>query len=175
MYSFNPAQPMFDSGGLIAFLAQGTNAHDRGHVVCDCYRPGYDWKGRDGGGRAVDFVMSKPNGRAFAAENVPNAWVKLDLKSGNSMIVQHYCLRIACGTYFFRNWNLEGSLDGNTWTILSRHVDDTSLNGSGATARWTISDPTLLVPFQFFRIFQTGLDSNGTNYLLIPSIELYGK
>jgi len=32
-----------------------------------------------------------------------------------------------------RNWTLQGSYDGKTWEIISRHVNDTSLNAPFAT------------------------------------------
>eukprot|EP01084_Bolivina_argentea_P139503 245411_1 len=40
-----------------------------------------------------------------------------------------------------RTWTFEGSLDGGqTWKLLSRHKNDTSLNQKGATATWKLSE-----------------------------------
>ena len=74
-----------------------------------------------------------------------------------------------------RNWKLEGSLDGETWTVLRAHENDisaslssalliasawivTALRGKGATATWTIQTDK---EFRIFRVTSTGLNSSG--------------
>lgn len=50
----------------------------------------------------------------------------------------HYTLRHG-GNYradSLRTWDLQGSLDGNSWTILRRHTQDTSLVDKFATHTW---------------------------------------
>ena len=41
----------------------------------------------------------------------------------------HYCLRSDCNSYKLRNWRLEGSNDGSSWTTLREHRGDASLSG----------------------------------------------
>lgn len=54
-----------------------------------------------------------------------------------------YTLRHArgYGRSALRNWLLQGSKDGTTWTTLVTHVDDTSLHEPGSTASWPITLP----------------------------------
>ena len=41
--------------------------------------------------------------------------------------------------YYMKSWNFEGSNDGKTWQILSKHKDDTSsLNGQHQSKTWKV-------------------------------------
>ena len=50
----------------------------------------------------------------------PQSWLAVDLGEGRSLVVDHYCLRSdKYGNHNkLRNWELQGSLDGQTWQML---------------------------------------------------------
>jgi hypothetical protein len=74
-----------------------------------------------------------------------------------------------------RTWDFQGSVDGQTWTLLRRHVNDDSLNDLFATHSWSISPQnTGGKAFRMFRILQTGHNSSNHNFLVLSGIELYG-
>jgi hypothetical protein len=73
--------------------------------------------------------------------------------------------------YYPRNWKLQGSNDGNTWTTLDTQSNNVSLN---AVDQW-LSLPVLSsVSYSYFKLLQTGVDSSGADYFCLGEIELYG-
>lgn len=105
------------------------------------------------------------------------AWFAIDL--GVYIIPTAYTLRHArgYGRSALRNWLLQGSKDGSTWTTLSTHVDDKSLVEPGSTATWPINCATDdSVWYRHIRIQQNGRNASGqTHYLSLSGFEIYGR
>ncbi|XP_033151038.1 E3 ubiquitin-protein ligase Ufd4 [Drosophila mauritiana] len=105
------------------------------------------------------------------------AWFAIDL--GVYIIPTAYTLRHArgYGRSALRNWLLQGSKDGSTWTTLSTHVDDKSLVEPGSTATWPITCATDdSVRYRHIRIQQNGRNASGqTHYLSLSGFEIYGR
>ncbi|XP_052854486.1 E3 ubiquitin-protein ligase Ufd4 [Drosophila gunungcola] len=105
------------------------------------------------------------------------AWFAIDL--GVYIIPTAYTLRHArgYGRSALRNWLLQGSKDGLSWTTLSSHVDDKSLVEPGSTATWPITcaaDDSLR--YRHIRIQQNGRNASGqTHYLSLSGFEIYGR
>jgi len=100
-----------------------------------------------------------------------NPWVAVDLGSSRKLIPSHYTLRHGghASESPLRNWELQGSIDGNTWETLRVHVDDQSLKGEYGTASWSVESEKA---FQHFRIFDiTAVPVQ----LSIGGFELYGS
>ena len=90
------------------------------------------------------------------------------------------------------NWELEGSTNGQSWSLLDRRIylssdpqhnlnteeERNSLIHKGATSTWGI-DSHLLTPFpsgfRFFRIVQIGKNSSKGDNLALSGFEIYGK
>jgi hypothetical protein len=86
-----------------------------------------------------------------------------------------YCLRHDHNgnNYALRNWRLEGSNNGQTWTTLRNHANDTTLAAQPMSeANWPVENCG--VCYRFFRIFQYGKNSDNYDYLMCAGIELYG-
>lgn len=109
----------------------------------------------------------------FVTRSLPSSWVIIDFKelliTPSCYTLRHYS---TWDVEALRHWRLEGSLNGSRWTTLREHVDDTSLNFKGATASWNLQCST---PYHMFRILQTGLNSNGHQFLSLSGFEIYGK
>ena len=112
----------------------------------------------------------------WTGTNDGNEWFTVELPA--PLELDHYTLRhgyqhapTAGGTGCLRSWDLEGSADGTTFTLLRRHTDDTSLNTGFASASWGV---TSSAPFRHFRIRKTGPNAAGSNYLTCCGLELYG-
>ena len=81
-------------------------------------------------------------------DDEPKSWLAVDLGEGHSLVVDHYCLRSdKCSdqhdnrhnAHKLRNWELQGSLDGQTWQTLRTHQGDTSLSSQAmSTAAWPV-------------------------------------
>ena len=168
----------FDTNGILhhmgTLLLGGTycNPHEAGVVVSTSSSISQ--------GLAKHFVQ-----RAHASpvhnytNNTAQSWMAVDLGEGRSLVVDHYCLRSDkhC-THKLRNWELQGSLDGQTWQTLRAHQNDTSLPLQAmSTAAWSVDAGAQT--FRHFRIYQTGANSSvGTpsaHHLMCAGIELYGR
>ena len=106
--------------------------------------------------------------------NVASAFFCVDLKT-HTVRPTKYTLRhySSWDTEALRNWRFEASLDGSSWQLLREHSADTALNGRGSSSTWDI--PTSVSgAFRYFRILQTGPNSNQNLYLACSGFELYG-
>jgi hypothetical protein len=92
-------------------------------------------------------------------KDVPSSWLAIDLRQGRLLPTQ-YTLRHGGNSKSdaLRTWLLQASNDGTSWDEISRHQNDTSLNGGFATKTWKIdlAKPTM---YRYFRILQTGHNS----------------
>ena len=116
-----------------------------------------------------------PCHRGYWTRNEPFSWVCVDIGASRSLIIDHYCLRHGNPTGIGRlqHWQLEGSNDNSQWAVLSVHDGDLSLPAVGfSVAAWPV--PGIEEAFRFFRVVQTGLNSQGGHYLYCAGLELYG-
>lgn len=114
----------------------------------------------------------------FHTENEPNAWMAVDLGAQHLLQPTFYSLKTpnVPNLHNPRHWRLEGSnstTDASSWRLVREHGHDESLSGSCICQPWKIEDVT--DSYRYFRIRQTGFNSAGDNYLIVNSIELYGK
>ena len=116
--------------------------------------------------------------------NTPNSWYKVDLGKHQRFIPNYYCLRNHPHAFHIaRNWRLEGSIsgNGNDWTILRTHTNDTSLQTSSSVGCWPLkytsesaNDTPASNGYRYFRLIQFGPTSTDDYYFCISSFELYG-
>jgi hypothetical protein len=109
----------------------------------------------------------------FYTPNVPNSWVCYDF--GKRRIKPtHYAIR----TYLnhdnnhLRSWKFEGSMDGQSWTVLDSHTNDATLQGAGSIAVFCISQE---MEVGMVRLWQTGKNSSSNDHLLLSGLELFGQ
>ena len=69
----------------------------------------------------------------------PDQWFVIDFKD-KRIKPTHYTLRhySTWDLEALRNWRLEASNDGKTWTVLRVHTDDQALHGKGCSHTWSI-------------------------------------
>ena len=121
----------FDCNGVLYYIATGggerayANPHEAGLVIA--LMSSMDHKKV----HPRRFVQHPHNGNSCYnyTDNIPGSWMAVDLR--RSLRPTHYCLRSDrnSGGYKLRNWRLEGSNDGSSWTTLCEHCNDTSLSG----------------------------------------------
>jgi len=112
------------------------------------------------------------DGQHNYTDHKSGSWMAVDLKL--QLAPTHYCLRSEKSNQKVRNWRLEGSKDGSSWTCLREHVNDSSLAATAfSVAAWPIENASAAV-FRHFRVFQTGKDSTGRDCLACAGMELYG-
>lgn len=88
----------------------------------------------------------------------------------------HYSVRHGWANSFgsMRNWQLRGSLDGESYHLLREHIDDHSLDGTYDTHTWAlaVADDSM---FTHFQLLVTGPNSIGDTSLWCSGIEFYGS
>mmetsp|Transcript_11148 Transcript_11148/g.40867 ORF Transcript_11148/g.40867 Transcript_11148/m.40867 type:complete len:792 (+) Transcript_11148:252-2627(+) len=93
--------------------------------------------------------------------------------------------RLACNYYsighdssdnYIRSWVLEASDDGETWTVLRRHIHDESISSPGQYASFPVQGEARLRSFTKFRISLTGKTTSQENpyRMSLAHFELYG-
>merc|ERR1712228_71584 len=126
----------------------------------------------DLGSEANYTLIGRSESRTFTKEK-KNSFFSVDFgKYG--MKPTHYTLRHykSKEENHLRNWEFQGSNDGEHWNCLRKHIDDNSLNGASKSHTWTID--TTDEYFSHFRVIMTG-PNQGHNWSLVCSgMEIYG-
>ena len=127
----------------------------------------------------VNDIFNHEAGTISGTDDKENSWWSIDLGLRYRLIITNCSLRD--GNVFGRlaliNWKLEGSNDGEKWDSLETiHMKDPQCmcrdRSIHQTRIWSVVGE--IAPFRFFRIFQTGINSSGSNGLYLSGIELYG-
>jgi hypothetical protein len=123
-------------------------------------------------GNDIRVFGSRDSGHV-STHNIPFSWFSFDFFP-YSVHPLRYTLKNGESNSAIRSWELQASNDHVNWVVLRRHVNDTSLpnNDPCATATWHINNPHQT--FRYFRVMQTGTNSEGSHYLSLGDIELYG-
>jgi len=123
----------FDTKGVLHYIATDggkraySNPHDAGLVVASMSSVLND----SSYSKPMRFVQgASHDNQCNNTSNVAGSWMAVDLK--RPLTATHYCLRSGkhAGQHRLRNWRLEGSNDGSSWSTLREHANDTSLTGT---------------------------------------------
>jgi hypothetical protein len=112
-------------------------------------------------------------------DNVTNSWMAVELLGGGVRVrPTGYMISTdgygAGGSYHVRNWVLQGSDDGRTWTTLRAHSNDATLSKERTTAYFAIEGVAPGAYYAHLRVLQTGKNATGTDHLTATSLEVYG-
>jgi hypothetical protein len=167
----------FDKNGVLYWIGSrgGTrpyaNPHESGDVVVTFSRRGT--------GKESHFVQHVNSSQDCHTDDEKFSWMQVDLGPSRSLRPNYYCLRhgLRLNEYCLRSWQLQGSNDGSTWTVLDDQENDFSLTGGGfSTAAWGIESKDG-ASYRVFRILQTGPSHSSCSDNLrvaCAGIELYG-
>lgn len=159
-----------DNSGVFFFAGTswGTgdwgNPHSKGTVQfsASAILPGY--------GSLLSFADRADSD--FATPNDANSWVTVDLIS-KRLKLTHYSIKSRSGAVsdLPRNWKMQGSNDGSSWTDLDIQVGNQSLTTSN---QWITIPVSTTEFFRYFRHQQTGSTNTNAYYLTFGEWELYG-
>eukprot|EP01083_Nonionella_stella_P287536 978778_1 len=172
-------QSDFDTNGICYYLAtnnnqrQWTNPADQGVIAVTS-------SGMSSGthNKFLDREATLEN----FTNNTANQWFCVDF--GAKLRIKPTAYTLRKDTYnpvqsgnpkqagYIRNWNFEGSNDGNDWTAIKQHTNDASLTAPKQSHTWTIADCT--DSYQMFRIYLTAVDGAGWWHLMCQGFEIYG-
>jgi len=164
----------FDQKGIIYYLgtrkgkSPWMNPHDGGIVQVTS-------SSLENGSLNSLVGNAPPSGGYLYTNSTANSWFMLDLKE-NKAKVSHYTIRHGYngGSYFPRNWQFQGSENGSSWVTLKNHVNDSSISTSMGSKTFAVEhkNPPF---FRYFRIYGSGTNSSGDNYLMVSGLEMYGQ
>lgn len=118
--------------------------------------------------------------------NAANSWMSIDLGVARTLIPNYYSIRARSSTsgggIHPRTWKFQGSnnavsnsvvdLNAATWVDLNIQTSNTTLTTINQWLSLPVSG--VVVGYRWFRIFQTGVNSGGSNFLAMAELELYG-
>jgi hypothetical protein len=160
----NPGSPW---SGLISYLEEMCcgNVHEKGviEITCSSSYCNHCW----------DVVNYKWNDY-WCTKDVGNSWIQIDFNKW-FVSLTHYSLKSdGEGAHHLVQWELRGSLDGNTWVVLDqRHTKD--LDGEYITKTFCCNgEGSFTTSYRYIRLHQTGKNSSGRDYLMLGNIEFFG-
>jgi hypothetical protein len=125
-----------------------------------------------GGGNVSQIVSRIPNG--FFTNNSAGSWIQIDFGASRTVRVDSYQLRnYNLAVNLLRNWKIQGSTNGSTWTDLDVRTSDTTLTAANQWGNWTVNQGNTSF-WRYVRLLSTGVDSGSANYICLGQIELYG-
>ena len=120
----------------------------------------------------IEDIISRNRMSYVNTENTKNSFISLEFRD-HKICPTAYTLRRSRNTLqILRNWNLEGSNDGEKWDVLSAHVNDESLDTKNVSNTWEIKKCNEF--YKIFRIYQTNKNSFLLWYLMCTGFEIYG-
>lgn len=157
-----------DAGGVIHWIGTsgGTepfkNPHDSGQVTVFASSIPFG---------ALRNIVSREQ-TYTRSDDAKDSWFAVDLGS-RWLKVNKYTLQHGrdAARFLLRSWVLEGSEDGQKWSVLDERNNDCGLDRAWATASWDVGTDEFV---RHVRIRITGPDSDGGHYLHLTSLELYG-
>lgn len=145
--------------------------------------------------------------KALGRESCSGVWILgdsnrhpyflIDLGEGRCISPTHYSILDGNAGSAFRNWELHGSVDGNIFFILRRHLDDKRQPKNLDKGTWTLKkefiealfnqpqhknyvkeltkNGTRMPHIRYFRIVKTALGSSNSWYLGVAGFEVFGE
>ena len=155
--------------GIISVLTRelGGNLHDIGAVTVsskDLYGSGYLPK----------FVLDLTNvSSCYESADRPYPWFRLDF-GDRRVKVKHYWVRTyGNGPGHLKTWQLEGSTDGDTWSVIDHVRRANEMNSDNAVKQRDVEN-VFDEPFRFIRFSLVGKNHGGYWILNCSGLELFG-
>ena len=100
--------------------------------------------------------------------------VCFDFKEKKIQLESYTIKSYMCGrnTNHLREWVVEGSNDGQNWTVIDRRENERKLNGSFAVATFDVNETADF--YRFIRLKQTGLNWMNKKLTILHSLEMHG-
>jgi len=124
-------------------------------------------------------ISTPPHAAIFWCDHGIGQWVQFDINPSNinnfRLKPTHYAYGYSTTSWLPRNWVFEAGNVGEPWTVLRNHADDQSFMANAVIVFACDPLPEDCKGFTLFRIRNTGVDSSGSNWLGLSSLELFGE
>jgi hypothetical protein len=152
-------------GGLVSHLTTkcGGNVHDKGAVEITA-------SSVDGDNRPLNAADLGDTHSSYFSQNEPGAWIDWDFKALR-IEPTHYTIWAYVSGHYLKNWAVDGSADGASWTEIDRRENNSDLNDEYAVETFAVARSG---SFRMIRLLMTGPNHDGANYLFLRAFELFG-
>jgi hypothetical protein len=155
--------------GIISYLTvkHGGNVHEKGIVTVTApaaWRDSVLWH--------VRHVVDLRSEESFCSQNRPAQWLCWDFGNGVLVRIAHYTIV----GWYLRSWVVQGSLDGERWTLMDRRTDDGNYNNPHSRNIASFGTENAL-DCRFIRLVLTDLNHAnewGENILWLAAVEFFG-
>jgi hypothetical protein len=100
----------------------------------------------------------------------PNPWIELEFKRHRIRLERWFIAQDS--DHFLRNWRIQGSNDGVTYTTIHEYRDDQTINSGARHAFFTVNESPSF--WKRIRLYLTGASHAGQANFDITQLELYG-
>jgi len=123
-------------------------------------------------GEPPSYLLDRSFNTYIQTLDAVNSSILFDFGSSKSITPTYYTMvgRLDLNTNQIRSWQLQGSNDSTTWTVL-----DTRTNFLMSTSQSFNGSCSASQSYRYIRIVQTSLNSSSTNNLCISEVEFYGQ
>jgi len=166
---YKPATSRFeDNTGIVYWI--GTNEGTSGYVNPADRLVGVRMS--TSAGSSIPSIFDRnytgsPIENSYGGDSAP--WVEIDFRSYKVRPTSYFLAQEQ--DHYLRNWRIEGSDDGSSWTTLRDHNNDATLTTSN---RWAFFDLKASTFYSRLRLFCYGASHNGSTNFDITEIEFYG-
>lgn len=123
---------------------------------------------------AADFT---DDDKYFGSKNLKGSWLCYNFKN-RKVKPSYYSIKSwqnPKGNHHVKSWEIQASNDEKEWKVLDSRSDENSLDGSNLSKTFDIRFINNSNEFyKYIRIVQVGLNTGGTLYLNIQSLEFFG-
>jgi hypothetical protein len=124
-------------------------------------------------GTPTSYAADRNVNTLVSTASEPGAWIMFDFGSNKLLSPKEYTIRGRndSDTRHLRNWKIQVSQDGlSNWIDVDTQTNNPSIIQGG----YFYGATTAVDSYRYVRVLQTGLDSDGTEYLTLSEVEFYG-
>ena len=163
--------------GIMKYLSKKTNGniHDNGTIEITSNFIRVSKNNACHPKNLVDYE----NDSYYHSSGSPQTYVCFDFKD-KEIQLSSYSIKTnpnESNNYHLKNWNIEVSNDGNNWSAIDEHSNDSTLNGPSRVANFHVQQKSDNF-YRYVRLLQTGCnwnDNDKYHYLHFNLIEFFGK
>jgi hypothetical protein len=155
--------------GVISYLTEkhGGNVHDLNIVTLTA---------SSGDVATINVICetSELSSTCFATTSAPNQWICYDFKNMRVQLTQYSLGNAQGGSCTLKDWEIDGSDDGNSWITLDRRQNNSDLKDRQMTFASSITNaqPAFV---RFLRLRSFGPNHCGCNAMRLSSWEVWGN
>lgn len=99
-------------------------------------------------------------------------YLEIEFPCNNAIVTSYLISSGNNGDYYLISWDLNCSMNGNDWTIIDSHKDETTFT---ASKQIKIYDVKIQKRCNKFRFVMNSVESMGRQFMYLGPIELYGS